>query len=110
MVVPERTADQRREASARAIAARRRRAEVGGALKAGDLDLAGLLELAQRDEAVGGMRVSAVLESLPRMGPRRSAEAMSRLRIAPSRRLRGLGSIQRAALLDLVPGLPEAGR
>ncbi len=110
MVVPVRTPEQRREASARAIAARRRRAEVGVALKAGDLDLAGLLELAQHDQAVAGMRVSAVLESLPRMGPRRSAEAMDRLRIAHSRRLRGLGSIQRAALLALLPGPAEPGR
>ena len=110
MVVPVRTADERRDASARAIAARKRRAEVGAALKSGELHLVGLLELAQRDEAIAGMRVSAVLESLPRMGPRRSAAAMSRLRIAPSRRIRGLGSIQRAALLALLPGSAEQGR
>jgi hypothetical protein len=110
VVVPVRTADQRREASGLAIAARQRRAEVGAALKAGDLDLVELLEIAQRDEAVAGMRVSAVLESLPRMGPRRSLQAMTRLRISPSRRLRGLGSIQRAALLALSPGTSEAGR
>ena len=70
--------------------------EVGAALKAGELDLAGLFALAQQDAAVAGMRVSTVLASLPRMGPRRSAAAMTELRIAPSRRLRGLGSIQRA--------------
>ena len=67
--------------------------------------MVGLLALAADDDAVAAMRVSAVLESLPRMGPRRAAETMARLRISPSRRLRGLGSSQRAALLALTdPG------
>ena len=118
MVVPARTAEQRRAASTRAVLARRRRAEVGAALKAGDIGLIAVLELAEQDEAVAGMRVSAVLESLPRVGPRRSADAMIRLRISPTRRLRGLGSTQRAALLALTsagtdapdpPGPPVTG-
>lgn len=104
MAVPDRTPEQRRAASQRAVLARRRRAEVAAQLKTGGLSLGGLLTLAQSDDAVAAMRVSAVLASLPRMGPRRSVDAMALLRISPSRRLRGLGSAQRAALIDLVAG------
>jgi hypothetical protein len=102
MAVPERTTQQRREASQRAVLARQRRAEVAVELKSGALSLPELLALARSDEAVAGMRVSAVLAALPRMGPRRSADAMAQLRISPSRRLRGLGSAQRDALLALI--------
>jgi hypothetical protein len=101
MAVPVRTAEERRAASARAVAARRRRAELSAALKAGELTMAGLLELAADDEAAAAMRVRSALESLPRMGPGRAAVAMDRLRISASRRLRGLGSTQRAALLEI---------
>jgi predicted N-acetyltransferase YhbS len=101
MAVPDRTAEQRRAASQQAVLARRRRADVAAQLKSGALSLPDLLERAQIDDAVAAMRVSAVLASLPRMGPRRSADALARLRISPSRRLRGLGSAQRRALLEL---------
>jgi predicted N-acetyltransferase YhbS len=104
MAVPERTPEQRRAASQRAVLARRRRAEVAAQLKTGGLSLPDVLELAHTDDAVAAMRVSAVLSALPRMGPRRSAEAMARLRVSPSRRLRGLGVAQRAALIELAAG------
>lgn len=101
MAAPERTTEQRRAASQRAVLARRRRADVSARVKAGALSLPDLLELARTDEAVAAMRVSAVVESLPRIGPRRAEEAMLRLRVSSSRRLRGLGSAQRAALIAL---------
>lgn len=104
MAIPERTLEQRRAASRQAVLARRRRADLAARLKGGALSLPDLLDLAQTDDAVAAMRVSAVLESLPRMGPRRAAEAMTRLRVSPSRRLRGLGTAQRAALMDLAAG------
>lgn len=104
MAVPDRTTEQRRAASQRAVLARRRRADLAAQLKSGGLSLTELLALAQTDDDVAAMRVSAVLASLPRMGPRRSADAMARLRISASRRLRGLGSAQRGALIDLIAG------
>jgi hypothetical protein len=114
VAVPARTPEQRREASVRAVAARRRRAEVSAALKRGDLTVRDLLDLADGEDAVAAMHVSAVLQSLPRMGPRRGEQALTRLRISPSRRLRGLGSDQRRALLETdwsspsTPGGPAA--
>ena len=102
MAVPERSVEQRRAASQRAVLARRRRADVAAELKTGRLSLRDLLALVPTDDAVAAMRVSAVLASLPRMGPRRSDAAMAQLRVSPARRLRGLGSAQRGALIDLV--------
>ncbi len=106
MAVPDRTAEQRRAASQRAVLARQRRAAIAAQLKSGALTLLDVLALAQAEDAVAAMRVSVVLASLPRMGPRRAADAMARLRVSPARRLRGLGSAQRRALLDLAGG-PE---
>jgi hypothetical protein len=102
MPLPVLTSDQRRAASAKAVAARRTRAEVSTALKRGEVALADVLERAETDEALAGMRVVTLLGSLPRYGPTRAADALDRLRIAPSRRLRGMGRSQRAALLALV--------
>jgi hypothetical protein len=102
VAVPERTADQRRLAAARAVAARRVRAEVATALKRGERTLADVLEQADHEQAVGAMRVRSLLESLPRFGPLRADRTMTRLDIAPTRRIRGLGVRQRAGLLAAV--------
>jgi ribosomal protein S13 len=52
----------------------------------------------ERDEAVGKMRVSAVLESMPGVGKVRAQRIMEKIGISASRRVRGLGTHQRAAL------------
>jgi ribosomal protein S13 len=44
------------------------------------------------------MRVSALLESMPGVGKVRAAGIMEELGISPSRRVRGLGANQAAAL------------
>lgn len=98
---PALTAEQRQAAAAKAVAARRTRAEVGRSLKTGRISVAALLARAEADDAVAGMRVSAVLAALPRYGPTRAAAAMAALRISPGRRVRGLGRTQRAGLLGL---------
>lgn len=98
MPIPVLSAAQRSAASAKAVAARRARAEVGAALKRGEITLPDVIERAGHDDAVAGMRVLTLLESLPRYGPTRAGLALQTLRIAPSRRLRGLGPAQLAAL------------
>jgi ribosomal protein S13 len=45
------------------------------------------------------MKTQAVLESLPGVGKVRAQQIMEKLEIAETRRLRGLGSKQRKALL-----------
>ena len=99
--MPVLSADQRRAASAKAVAARQARAAVSQALKRGDVGVVSVLERVEHDEALAGMRVLSLLESLPRYGSTRAAQALDRLHIAPNRRLRGLGATQRAALAAL---------
>ena len=50
------------------------------------------------------MKVLAVLESLPGVGKVKARRTMDEVGIAESRRMRGLGDQQRAALLRAFPG------
>jgi hypothetical protein len=99
MAPPKLTPEQRVAALAKAAAARRQRAGLKLALKEGSLSLADLLARAGSDGAIGGLRVSAALTSLPGLGKVKAARLMERLGIAESRRLRGLGVKQKEALL-----------
>lgn len=82
----------------RSARARQVHASVKRELKSGDTTLPAVLRRAGEDEAVASLRVLAVLAALPGHGPRRAVSVMDALGIASSRRLRGLGSRQRAAL------------
>lgn len=98
MPLPSLTPEQRRQALEKAAEARRKRAEVKRQLKADDLSLQDVLDRSG-DDIVGKMKVSAVLEALPGVGKVRARKIMERLDISSSRRVRGLGSKQREALL-----------
>lgn len=99
MALPPLTSEQRAQALAKAAAARQRRAEIKARLKHSGESLGAVLALGEEDEVVGKMRVTALLESLPGVGKIRAAQIMERLGIASSRRVRGLGTKQRAALV-----------
>ena len=101
---PPLTAEQRKAALEKAAAVRRARAELKERLKLGSLTLADLLEQAEDDDVIGKMKVSAVLESLPGVGKVKARRTMEEIGIAPTRRVRGLGDQQRAALLRSFPG------
>ena len=96
--------EQRAAALEKAAAARRARAELKERLKRGGTTLAQVLEDAEKDEVLGKMKVSALLEALPGVGKVRAQQIMERLEIASSRRLRGLGERQRKALLTEFSG------
>lgn len=98
MALPKLTDEQRKEALEKATAARRRRAEVKASLKNRELSLDEVFKLAEEDEAVAKMRVQALLESLPRVGVHRARALMEEIGIADSRRIRGLGPVQRSEL------------
>ena len=100
---PELSPEARQAALAKAAAARRQRAELKEKLKMGSVSLGELLAQADGDEVVGKMKVVAVLESLPGVGKVRARRLMDELKIAESRRVRGLGAQQRDALLKLFP-------
>jgi uncharacterized membrane protein YqiK len=100
MPLPTLTPEQRTEALAKAAEARKKRAEVKAELKSGTRSLADVLQKAGNDETLGKMKVVNVLESLPGVGKVRAQKIMEELDISATRRIRGLGSKQRAMLLE----------
>lgn len=78
------------------------RAELKEKLKMGSVSLAELLRLAETDEIVGKTKVLAVLESLPGVGKVKARRLMEDIGISETRRVRGLGGQQRAALLAAI--------
>jgi DNA uptake protein ComE-like DNA-binding protein len=100
MPLPTLTPEQRAEALAKAAQARKKRAEVKAELKSGKRSLGDVLQRADNDETLGKMKVANVLESLPGVGKVRAQKIMEELDISATRRVRGLGSKQRAQLLD----------
>ena len=98
MPLPTLTPEQRQQALEKAAEARRKRAELKSQLKSGNMSLATVLAK-DSDETVGKMKVSSVLESLPGVGKVRARKIMEKHDISASRRIRGLGSKQKDALL-----------
>jgi hypothetical protein len=97
--LPSLSPEQRAAALEKAAESRKARAELKNQLKSGTVTLAAVLDRAETDDVVGKLRVSAVLQAMPGIGKIRAQQIMERLRIADSRRLRGLGEQQRRALL-----------
>ena len=95
MALPDLTPQQRAEALEKATRARRRRAEVKNALKSRELTLSEVIDMAASDEAIAKMKVRSLLEALPRVGVSTAEALMNEIKIAPSRRVRGLGQVQR---------------
>lgn len=99
-MIPTLTAEQRQAARERAVDARRIRAEVKDRLRSAATSLEEVIARAGRDEDVAKLRVVDVLQALPGIGAVRAEAIMDRLGIATSRRLRGLGPRQAAALIE----------
>ena len=98
MPLPPLTPEQRTAALEKAAAARRERAEVKNRLKHSGGSLADVLKEGQSNGVIGKMKVSALLESMPGVGKVRARKLMSDLGISETRRVRGLGANQLAAL------------
>mgnify|MGYP001826488243 CR=1 FL=1 len=99
-MLPEQTDEQRAAALARAAEARRTRAELKALLKSGSLTFTDVLERAEEDDLVAGTKVQAVIVSMPGMGKIHTKRLMEEIGIAENRTLRGLGSNQRAELIE----------
>jgi hypothetical protein len=104
MPLPELDPEQRRAALAKAAEARRIRAELKQMLKSGEVTLGQVLDRAESADALAKMKVSDVLEAMPAYGPVKARRLMEELGIAQTRRIRGLGQRQRAALLTTFEG------
>lgn len=96
---PQLSPEQRAAALAKSTRARQARAQVKAKVKNGDLDIAAVFSLAQSDESISKMRVIELLESITGLGKVRAQALMERLTISPTRRVGGLGALQRSALL-----------
>jgi hypothetical protein len=100
VALPPLTPEQRQAALDKAAASRRERAEVKNRLKHSGATLAEVISEGQQNEVVGKMRVSELLQSMPGIGKVRAHQVMERLNISLTRRVRGLGVNQVAALLE----------
>mgnify|MGYP001610507629 FL=1 len=92
------TPEQRTAALAKAAEARTARAELKNRLKLGSMSLAEAL--ASTDSTVGKLKVVSMLESLPGVGKVKARKIMEEIGIADNRRVQGLGTQQKASLLD----------
>lgn len=98
MALPQLTPEQRAAALEKAAAARRARAVIKNRLKHSGASLADVIREGQDDDVIGKIKVKALLESMPGVGKVRASQIMERLQIAETRRVRGLGTNQVAAL------------
>ena len=98
MALPPLTPEQRQAALDKAAASRRERAEVKNRLKNSGASIMDVVHEGRDNEVIGKMRVIELLQSMPGLGKVRARQVMERLGIAESRRVRGLGIKQVAAL------------
>ncbi len=99
MALPPLTPEQRTAALEKAAVARRERAAVKNRLKYSQGSLAEVIATGKDNDVIGKMKVSALLESMPGVGRVRARQIMDEVGISESRRVRGLGTNQAAALI-----------
>lgn len=100
MSIPARTTEQRAAALHDALAARAERARLRAALKGRTITGVDIIEGAAENRLWAGLKVTWLLECLPGVGEVRAERMLDALQIAPSRRIQGLGSRQRVALVE----------
>jgi hypothetical protein len=99
MSLPKLTVEEKRQALKKAQLMRSKRAEIRQELKKGKMTLTDVLDKSD-DEVIGRMRVAYLLQSLPKIGKVRTRKIMQDIGINESRRVQGLGSRQRQALIE----------
>lgn len=97
---PQFSPEQRAAALAKAAEARTARAEIKVRLKMGSLTLHEALDEAATNDNIAKLKVLSLLESLPGLGKVKARRLMAELEIADNRRVQGLGTQQRQALLS----------
>ncbi|GAA1855868.1 integration host factor, actinobacterial type [Myceligenerans crystallogenes] len=100
MALPPLTPEQRAAALEKAAEARRVRAEIKNKLKYSQGSLKDVIEKGKTDDVVGKLKVVSLLESMPGVGKVKAKAIMEEIGIAETRRVRGLGPHQSAALIE----------
>jgi guanylate kinase len=100
------TEAERAAALAKARSSRAHRARIKAEVKAGNLTIAQVIDMAIDDEAIAKMRVCELLESISGVGKVRAVATLDRLGISRTRRIMGLGHHQRSLLIKefSIPG------
>lgn len=96
--VPQMTPEQRAQALEKAKEARLARAELKRKIKEGEIGL----DEALADGAAQRMRVTEFLRAWPGVGDAKAAAFMADAHVDAGRRVKGLGSTQRAKLTDFL--------
>jgi len=99
MALPQLSDEARKEALKKAAAARSARAALREQVKNGELTFADVLAKAG-DPVVDKLPVLTLVESLPGFGKAKAAKLLTDLGISDTRRVKGLGDKQKAALLE----------
>lgn len=99
MPLPKLTLEEKKQALKKAQQVRSQRAKIRQDLKAGRTGIREILEQVDND-VVAKMRVAYLLESLPRIGKVRTRKIMNEIGIDETRRVQGLGSRQKQALIE----------
>jgi hypothetical protein len=96
---PHLSAQDRVNARAKAVAARRVRARISSQLAAGQLTVPAVMIQARHDEAIARMKVRDVFESLAGVGPQKATQLMAKFKISEAKRIGGLGPRQRVEVI-----------
>jgi hypothetical protein len=99
MALPQLSDEARKEALKKAAAARSARAELRAKVKSGELSFADVLAKIG-DPVVDKIKIITLIESLPGYGKAKAAKLLADLDISDTRRVKGLGEKQKAALLE----------
>ncbi len=104
-MLPSQTPEARDAALAKAADARQQRALVRHRLKFAGASITEVMLQGQGDDAIGRMKVTVLLESMPGIGPVRAREIMANVGVAENRRVRGLGVQQIRAIANHFEGV-----
>jgi hypothetical protein len=97
MALPQLTPEQRQEALKKAAEARAARSAVMSGIREGKTKVTDLLK--KDDPVVGKIKVKALLNAVPGYGKVTVGKLMDELGISETRRVQGLGSKQKEALI-----------
>ncbi len=103
MALPNQTDEERKAALAKAAEARHARAELRAKIKEGKITVEEILTT-EGDPVVDKLKVKDMIASLPGYGKAKVAKVMDELNISENRRIKGLGTRQRADLIERFSG------
>ena len=99
MALPNQSAEERKAALEKAAIARHARAELRSNIKEGKISVEEVLT-AEDNPVIDKLKVKDMISSLPGYGKAKVTKIMEDLGISETRRIKGLGSRQRAELIE----------